>query len=164
MLKKRTHQFWIVADFLQLLMHTILQFFAFLQRPSGYARAFRMTPHQLIRIQVWRITGQEMKRQPPLCAGHVIFDHLLLVRRQTINDQAQRFLAAIHQFLEQRHEQFAGQPALISGKPERAFGIDRRGRADALALPRPVDHRCFPLSDQVLPCTASARKPDSSQK
>ena len=44
MLKKRTHQLGVVADFLQLFVHTLLQFFAFLQRPSGYARTLGMTP------------------------------------------------------------------------------------------------------------------------
>jgi len=87
-----------------------------------------MTPHKLIRIQVWRIARQEMQGPTPLRAGHIFLDHPILVRWQSINHQMQCFLAAIHQLLEQFNEQFARQSALISGKPERAFGIDRRGR------------------------------------
>lgn len=113
MLKKRTHQLWIVADALQLLMHAFLQFFAFPQRSSGYASSLGMTPHQLIRVQVRRISRQEMQGQTPLRAGHIFLDHLFLMRRES---------------------------ALIGGKPECTFGIGRRGRADALALPKPVDH------------------------
>ena len=53
----------------------------------------------------------------------------------------QRFLAAIHQLLEEVDKQFTGQPAFIGGELERPFGIDRRGGADTLALPGSIDHR-----------------------
>lgn len=150
MVKKLTHQLGIVADFLQLFVHTLLQLLAFFQRLSGYACTFCMTPHQFIRIQVWRIAGQKVQRQTTLSAGHIFLNHRLLVCWQSINHQMQWFLAAVHQLLEQFNKQFAGQPTLISGKPERAFGIDRRGYADALALPRSIDHRRFaPLSPSL---------------
>jgi hypothetical protein len=47
-------------------MHAILKFFAFHERPSGNARSLGMTPDELVRIQVWRIAGQEMQRQVKL--------------------------------------------------------------------------------------------------
>lgn len=94
MLKNRTHQLGIGADFLQLLIHAILQFFTFLQRPSGYARKLGVTPYQLIRIQVWRIAGQEMQRLTPFRAGHIFLNHRLLVSVQAINHKMQCFVAA----------------------------------------------------------------------
>ena len=59
---------------------------------------------------------------------------------QTIHHQMQRFLAATHQVLEQINEQITSQFAFVRGKPECAFGIDRRSGADALPLLRP---RCL---------------------
>ena len=143
MLKKRTHQLRFFADLLQLFMHTILQFFVFYQRPSGYARTLGMTPHKLVRVEAWRIARQKVQCQTAICFGHIFLDRHILVRRQTIHHQMQRFLAAMQQPLEQFDKQIAREPTLISGEPERAFGIDRRSCADALTLPRPIDHRRF---------------------
>ena len=100
-----------------------------------------MAPDKLIRIEVGGVAGKEMQGQAPLRVRHVLFDHGFLMRRQAIDDQMQRFLAAIHQLLEQIDKQFTGQPAFIGSKPERPFGIDRRGGADTLALPGSIDHR-----------------------
>lgn len=143
MLKKRTHQLWVFADHLQLFVYALLKILAFRQRPSGYACTLGMTPHKFIRVEVWRIARQKVQRQAAICFGHVFLDRRILVRWQTINHQMQRFLAAIHQSLEQFDKQIAREPTFISGEPERAFGIDRRGCSDALALPRPIDYRRF---------------------
>ena len=61
MLKKRAHKLWVIADLLQLIVHAPLQFFAFHQRFSGYARALGMTPNKLVRVEVWRVAGQEVQ-------------------------------------------------------------------------------------------------------
>ena len=80
MLEKRTHQLGVIPDFLQLPMHALLQFFAFQQRSSGYARAFGMAPHQLVRIKVGRIAGQEVQGKTTFRTGHIFLDHRFLVR------------------------------------------------------------------------------------
>ena len=143
MLEKRTYQLGVIADLLQLFLHAIMQVLALHQRPSGHARALGMAPDKFVRVQVWYVAGQKMQRQTPLRVSNIGLDDRLTVRRQAINDQMQRLLAAINQLLEQFDKQFTRQPALIGSKPERSLGIDRRGGAYALALSRSVDHRRF---------------------
>jgi hypothetical protein len=55
-----------------------------------------------------------------------------------------RFLASIHQLLQQVHKQFPIETALVSGKPECAFGADCGRRTDTLPLSGSVNHRRFP--------------------
>ncbi len=90
MFKKRTHKLWVITGFLQLFMHALLQLFAFHQRFSDNARALGMTPNELVRVEVWRVAGQEVQEKTPSCAGHILLDHLFLMRRQTIHHQMQR--------------------------------------------------------------------------
>ena len=78
--EERPNKRAIVGDGLQLFVNPALQFFSRPQRGARHARALGMTPHQLIRIQVWRIARQEMQRELARRAGHVLLDHGLLVR------------------------------------------------------------------------------------
>ena len=130
-----------MADLQQLFIYAILQFFTFHERLSGDTRSLGMTPDQFVGIQVRRVTGKEVQRQATRRAGYVLPDYRLLMRGQTIDHQMQWLLAAIHQVLEQINKQFTGQPAFVRGKPERAFGVDRRSGADSLALPWSIDYR-----------------------
>ncbi|OLK94195.1 hypothetical protein IXO812_16985, partial [Xanthomonas oryzae pv. oryzae] len=68
-------------------MHPIGQLLATAQRAARYARALGVAPHQLVGIQVRRVTRQEMQRQPALQAVHVIAHATGLVSRQTIKHQ-----------------------------------------------------------------------------
>ncbi|OLG97265.1 hypothetical protein BXO558_13645, partial [Xanthomonas oryzae pv. oryzae] len=65
-------------------MHPIGQLLATAQRAARYARALGVAPHQLVGIQVRRVTRQEMQRQPALQAVHVIAPATGLGSRQTI--------------------------------------------------------------------------------
>jgi hypothetical protein len=104
-----------------------------------------------------------MERQCAVPPRDVVRDRLGLVRRQPVQDQMQGPTSAAHHPL-QRNEQLAIQPAGIGCEPERPLGTDRRDGADALGLAGDRYHRGLSLAPQAVPCTASARKPDSSQK
>src|SRR6478672_9150779 len=65
------------------------------------------------------------------------------MRRQSINNQMQWFLSAIHQLAQQVHEQFSRETTFIGCEPKSTFGIDGGRCADALALARSVNHRRF---------------------
>jgi hypothetical protein len=56
------------------------------------------------------------------------------MRWQAIEDQMQWLAAPPHHPAQQIDEQRRSQGAGIGGKPERAFGIDRRRGTDPLAL------------------------------
>lgn len=49
-----THESWVSSNLSKLLVDSRTQLFAFLQRASRNACALDVTPHQLIRIEVWR--------------------------------------------------------------------------------------------------------------
>lgn len=151
MLKKRTYKLSVISDFPQLLVHVLLQFFAFQQRSSGHIRALDMILRQFVGIEVWRIAWQEVQRETTLRANHIFLGHRFLVRRQTIHHQTQPLLAAIYRLFERFNKQFTRKTALIGGKSECAFAINCGSCADALALPRPVNHRCLATKS---PCLA----------
>ena len=125
-----------------MVVDTFLQFLTLVQRLHRHAGALGMAPYQFIRIQVRRITGQEMQRQPTFRRSHIVLHDLVLMCRQVIDHQVHWLLAPVNQPFEQFDKQLTGKTALIGRKPERALGIDGRRRADALALSGPGDHRC----------------------
>ncbi|CAB3807891.1 hypothetical protein LMG28614_06692 [Paraburkholderia ultramafica] len=47
------HERWMASSLCKLLVNLRTQLFAFLQRASRNACALDVTPHQLIRIEVW---------------------------------------------------------------------------------------------------------------
>jgi hypothetical protein len=71
----------MLADFNELGMHAFFQLLTLLQRPAGVAGALSVAAYQLIRVQLRRITWQEMKCQLALLAHHILLDHGLFVRR-----------------------------------------------------------------------------------
>lgn len=162
MFKERAHQGAVVADISQLRIDAFLQLLAPLQRSTRIAGALGIAPYQFIGIQIRCIAGQAMQRELAVRARHILLHDRLLVGGQAIHYPVQRLLAVLHQLLEQLHKQLARQRSLIGGKPERALGTDGGGGAEALALSGNL-YLC-PFTPQVLPWTASARKPDSSQK
>lgn len=87
MFKERAHKFWIVADCLQLLVHAFLQLFALFKGRSGRARAFSMTPHQFVRVQIGGVAGKKMEREFSTRLRHIALDHPILMRGQAVNDQ-----------------------------------------------------------------------------
>ena len=137
---------------------------AFLQRSACMTGAFRMAPDQLIVVEIRGIAGQVMHGHLAITLRHVVLDRERLVDRQSIEDQMQGLAASTHHPAQHVHEQRAGQGARIRGKPEGTFGTDGRGRADALALAGTWGTGVCARASYVVPWTASARKPDSSQK
>ena len=71
----------------------------------GHCRALGMTRYHLIGIQVGRVAWQEVQRELAPCAGNVVFDQRLFVRRQSIDHQSYGFFALVYQFLEQLDKQ-----------------------------------------------------------
>src|SRR5690554_1516927 len=134
MFKERPNQLWTTRKMAHLLINSLGQFFAFLQRPSSHAGALCMAPHQLIGIQLRGVPRQKMQRQLAIETLDVGLDHLALVRRQSVHDQMQGPATTMHQFPQQLHECVSFQSALIQRVPERALAVHGRRRADALAL------------------------------
>jgi hypothetical protein len=60
----------------------------------------------------------------------------------------------MHHLLQEFNEQLAVESPLVSAKPESAIGIDRRGRADGLPLPRTMNNRRLA---SYTPCLAMHR-------
>lgn len=54
MFEKRTHQFWILADFGELGGHALIRLLSLLQRAARIACTLGVAPHPLIRIQFGR--------------------------------------------------------------------------------------------------------------
>lgn len=75
-----------------------------------------MTPHQFVRIQIWRVAGKEVQRQFAADRLHVVLDHCFLVRGQTVDDQVKLARAMTHQLLEHFNERCAIQRALVPCK------------------------------------------------
>src|SRR5258708_27487113 len=84
-----------------------------------------------------------MQSQFPLSAGDVVLDDSFLMRRQSVDNQMNPFLAIEHQLPEQRHKQLTGEAALVSRKPESPLRVHGGRRANALPLARSFDDRCF---------------------
>ena len=97
MSKERPDERAVAGDSLQLVVNAALQFFSCPQRRARHARAFGMAPYKLVRVQVWRITRQKMQREFARRAGDVLLDQGLFVRGQSIDHQAHRFFAPMHQ-------------------------------------------------------------------
>ena len=58
--EERAHELRISSNLRKLFVNPRPQLFALLQRSSRNAGALDVTPHQLIGIEVWRVSGQEM--------------------------------------------------------------------------------------------------------
>lgn len=69
------HEGWISSNLSKLLVNSRPQLFAFLQRALCNACALDVTPHRLIRIEVWRVTRQKVQSQFSLRAVDVFFDN-----------------------------------------------------------------------------------------
>src|ERR1700691_3366937 len=141
--EERSHELRVSPNLCKLFVNPWPQLFALLQRASRDSRALDVTPHQLIRIEVRRITGQEMQSQFPLRAGDIFLDDGFLMRRQSVDDQMNRLLAIEHQLLEQRYEQLTAEPTFVRCKPEGTLRVDGRRRAHTLPLACTLDNRCF---------------------
>lgn len=68
------HKLRVSPNLCKLFVNPGPQLFALLQRASRHAGALDVTPHQLIRIEVRRVTGQEVQSQFPLGAGDIFLD------------------------------------------------------------------------------------------
>ena len=108
----------------------------------------------------------ELSLQTRRCSFGVaaLHNHSLLVRGQAVDDEVSGLNALMYHFFEELYEQLGSLRTLVGLKPEGAFGIDRRGGSDALVLAGSIHTVVRPRWPLVLPCTRSARKPDSSQK
>jgi hypothetical protein len=61
MLEERAHELRVSSNLRELFVNPWPQLFALLQRASCDAGALDVAPHQLIRIEVRRVTGQEVQ-------------------------------------------------------------------------------------------------------
>ena len=86
------HEVGIFLHIGELLFDALAQFLALLQGSPCCTGAFDMAPHQLIRIQIGCIAGQEVKGELAVHGLNVLAHDGLLVRRQTIKHQMHRFL------------------------------------------------------------------------
>src|ERR1700687_1414566 len=143
MLEERAHELRVSSNLRELFVNPWPQLFALLQRASCDAGALDVAPHQLIRIEVRRVTGQEVQSQFALRAGDVFLDDGFLMRRQYIDDQMNRLATIEHQLLEQRHKQLTAERTFVRCKPERTLGVDGRRRAHTLPLARTLDNGCL---------------------
>lgn len=143
MLEERAHELRVSSNVCELFVNPWSQLFALLQRASCDAGALDVAPHQLIRIEVRRVTGQKVQSQFSLGVGDVFLDHGFLMRRQSVDDQMNRLAAIEHQLLEQCHEQLTAEPTFVRGKPEGALRVDGRRRAHTLPLARTLDNGRF---------------------
>jgi len=121
MLKKRTYQTGISADFGKLHSYWLLQLFALTQWPASMAGALGMTPQQLVGIGVGRIARQEPQLQSPTIESNIVLYDLRLVRGQTIQYPVQRLLLPVQQLLEQFYQHLAVGCPFVGSKPECAF-------------------------------------------
>src|ERR1700747_2614195 len=140
--EERAHELRISSNLRKLFVNPRPQLFALLQRSSRNAGALDVTPHQLIGIEVWRVSGQEMQSQSAFGARDVVLHDGLLMRWQSVDDQMYRLLAIEHQLLEQRHKQLTAEPAFVRCKPEGTLRIDGGRCAHTLPLARPLNDRC----------------------
>lgn len=97
MLEERTHKLWVAPNLGELFMDFWPQFFSLVQRASGNASTLDVTPYQFVRIEIWRVTWQEVQGQLPVSAGYVMLDDRLLVSGQPIHDQMYRLASFEHQ-------------------------------------------------------------------
>ena len=141
--EERPHELRVSSNLCELFVNPWPQFFPLLQRASCDACALDVAPHQLIRIEVRCVTGQEMQSQFALGAGDVFLDDGFLMRRQSIDDQMNRLAAIEHQLLEQRHEQLTAEPTFVCCKPESTLRADGRRCAHTLPLARTLDNGCL---------------------
>lgn len=79
------------GDCRKLFANAISQFLAAAQRTARHPCAFGVAPHQLVRIQIWCIAGQKMKRELALHLVHVPAHYASFVGRQSAQDQMHRF-------------------------------------------------------------------------
>lgn len=142
MSEERAHELRISSNLRKLFVNPQPQLFALLQWSSRNSGALDVTPHQLIGIEVWRISGQEMQSQCAFGARDVVLDDGLLMHWQSVDDQMYRLLAIEHQSLGKRHKQLVAEPAFVPCKPEGTLRIDSGRRAHALPLARPLNGRC----------------------
>ena len=82
MSEERAHELRISSNLRKLFVNPWPQLFALLQGSSRNPGALDVTPHQLIGIEVWRVSGQEMQSQSALGAHDVVLDDGLLMRWQ----------------------------------------------------------------------------------
>jgi len=88
----------------QVLLNADFQFLARSQRIARHTSSLEMTPHELVGIQVGRVTRQHMHRELSLGRFDVLAHIGLLVCWQSINDQMHWAVAALHHLLEQFDE------------------------------------------------------------
>ena len=116
--------------------------FRLVQWPSCRARAFDMTPHQFVGIQIRRVAGQEVQGQPAfgrwrrsrarcafLCAGRLSSTRCTGFLRYFI-------ICCSSSMNSSRVER-----TVVGAEPKRALGIDRRSGAEGLPLPGTLHHR-----------------------
>ena len=109
MLKEGSYQSRTTTDLRQLLRHLGFERLALPKRTPGRPRPFCITPHQLIRVQVWGLAGQYMQRQLALECGNILRDRFRLVRRQAIQDQMQRLAMAPQHPAQEGHKPGRGK-------------------------------------------------------
>ena len=63
MLEERAHELWVSSNLSESFLNPWPQLFTLFQRASCNAGALDVAPHQLMRIEVRRITGQKVQSQ-----------------------------------------------------------------------------------------------------
>ena len=79
--EERAHELRVSSNLCDPFVNPGSQLFSLSQRAACDAGAFDVAPHQLIRIEVRRVTGQEVQSQFALRAGNVFLDDGFLMRR-----------------------------------------------------------------------------------
>src|ERR1700739_3996182 len=116
--EKRPHKVWVLLNLGKLLVNPRAEFFTPAQGISRDACALHVAPHQLVRVEVRRITGQKVQGQFAVGTGNVVLHDRLLVCWQSVDDQMNRPLTIEHQLLKQRDEQFTAESPFVRRKPE----------------------------------------------
>lgn len=161
---ERLDKTWQTLERGQLRLALLAQRFATPERRTGHPRVLDVALGPFVRVQVRRVAGQNMQRHFAVGRRNVVAHSRRLVRGQSVHHQVQRFAAIAHHPLQQFDKQLRGQCPFIKAVPKPALGMHRRGGRDRLPLTEPLHDRPLPLHPPGRPCTASAPKPDSSQK